>query len=556
MTTGDSPAQRASDAFVAELIRWRVDRGMSKKQLAAAMGFDPSYVSHVEARRHRPTEDFARRAEAVLHADGAVWRRFREYDELRATARSRSGTVGRDPPVAEQWLPPGTGLVVEQEIAELSHEGGEYVCRVRRALYNAGSEPVTRYLIRIAVDRYPAQSDLSNRHYRDHPLTWDELRLRAASDGEEMEWRPKTDRDAFKEVWLLFENADGRFPLYPGQRAHIEYVYRVGIDKWGQWFQRAVRLPTRQLSVRLSFPLALGPVVWGVETSLSTEAVPLRTPIEQEIAGDRAIFSWTTDTPLLHARYRLEWRFRSRTAATPDPAHPAGSPDGDGSGDDNGDDKGHGNGGGGRDGAGTPAGTGPGDGLPATLLPRRGARASDRMRAVGITQRGAEMLRTPARLFELPRQEPVARGVVSRLFAVLDRVGALHPFSKGVGLAAPQLNLGWAAAVVRPSDPDAHPIVLLNPRVLEASPDMDEQYEGCLSFFDVRGMVNRPMWVEVESALPNGTFVINRYERGLARLVMHEIDHLTGQLYVDRMAAGAPLVPVEEYQETGQPWRY
>jgi peptide deformylase len=191
------------------------------------------------------------------------------------------------------------------------------------------------------------------------------------------------------------------------------------------------------------------------------------------------------------------------------------------------------------------------------VVPRpRGARASDRMRAVGIVQRGAEMLRTPARPFDLPRQEPVARGVVSRLCAVLDRVGGLHPFSKGVGLAGPQINLGWAAAVVRPSDPGAPPIVLLNPRVLDAATEVDGQYEGCLSFFDVRGLVNRPLWIEVESALPNGTHVINRYERGLARLVLHEIDHLDGQLYTDRTPPDAPLVPVEEYQETGQPWRY
>src|SRR3954468_23072111 len=317
MTTGESPAQRASDAFVAELVRWRVERGMSKKQLAAAMGFDPSYISHVEARRHRPTEDFARRAEVVLRADGAIWQRFREYDELRATSRVRASSVGRDPPIPEQWLPPGTGLVVEREIAELTYVDGEYLCRIHRALYNAGSEPVTRYLIRIAVDRYPGQPELSNRHYRDHPLSWDELRLRAGCEDEEMEWRPKTDRDAFKEVWLLFENADGRFPLYPGQRAHIEYSYRVGVDKWGQWFQRAVRLPTRQLTVRLSFPIALGPVVWGVETSLSAEAVPLRTPIEQEVSGDRAIFSWTTEMAQLHARYRLEWRFRARPTVAP-----------------------------------------------------------------------------------------------------------------------------------------------------------------------------------------------------------------------------------------------
>ena len=178
------------------------------------------------------------------------------------------------------------------------------------------------------------------------------------------------------------------------------------------------------------------------------------------------------------------------------------------------------------------------------------------MRAVGIVQRGADMLRTPARAFDLPRQEPVARGVVARLTAVLDRVGGLHPFSKGVGLAAPQINLGWAAAVVRPSEPGAEAIVLLNPRVLDAAEETDAQYEGCLSFFDVRGMVERPLWVEVESQLPNGAHVINRYERGPARLVLHEIDHLAGRLYLDRMPAGTPLVPVEEYHETGRPWRY
>jgi peptide deformylase len=178
------------------------------------------------------------------------------------------------------------------------------------------------------------------------------------------------------------------------------------------------------------------------------------------------------------------------------------------------------------------------------------------MRAVGIVQRGADVLLTPARPFDLPRQELVARGVVYRLFAVLDRVGALHPFSKGVGLAATQLNLGWAAAVVRPADRDVQPIILLNPRVLETSADTDEQYEGCLSFFDVRGTVRRPLWIEVESLLPDGARIIKRYERALARLVLHEIDHLDGRLYVDRMPPGAALMPVDQYQETGRPWRY
>jgi transcriptional regulator with XRE-family HTH domain len=311
MSTGDSPVQRASEAFVTEFARWRVERGMSKKQLAAAMGFDASYVSHVEARRHRPTEDFARRAEAILQSGGSLWQRYKEYDELRATARSRVGLPGRDPPVPDQWLPPGTGLVVERETARLSYVDGKYRCTVRRALYNAGTEPVTRYLIWISVDRFPDEPDRSTRHHRDHPLTWDELDLVASCAGEPMDWRQKTDRDALKEAWLLFENAQGRFPLYPGQRTTVTYSWHVSADKWGNWFQRTVRLPTRRLAIEVEFPAWMRPVVWGVETSLSAEAIPLRTPITQELTADgRAMFSWETDAAALHARYRLEWRFR------------------------------------------------------------------------------------------------------------------------------------------------------------------------------------------------------------------------------------------------------
>ncbi len=76
---------------------------------------------------------------------------------------------------------------------------------------------------------------------------------------EPMTWRVMHDRDAFKKVWLLFENADGRFPLYPGETAWIEYVYTVSADKWGPWWQRAVRLPTRRMSLSLDFPAELGP---------------------------------------------------------------------------------------------------------------------------------------------------------------------------------------------------------------------------------------------------------------------------------------------------------
>jgi peptide deformylase len=508
MTT--SPVERAADQFVTALAHWRVERGMSKKQLAARMGFDPSYVSHVEGRRHKPTEDFARRAEAVLGAGGLIWQRFQEYDELR---HARGIALHREPPVPVQWLPPGTGLIVEHETAELVYIDGAYRCRVTRALYNAGAEPVSRYLMKITVDRYPHDPAGSNQHHREHPLTFEELDLEAhAGEGdavERMHWRVKLDRDASKEIWLLFANERGQFPLYPGDRTTIRYAYTVGEEKWGQWFQRAVRLPTRRLTVRLNFPLDFDPQVWGVETSLAAEA-PVRSPLERHNEDDRAVFEWSTDQPTLNARYRLEWRFRGIGAPRYDEYAPNGA------------------------------------------HPRK----SHQMRGIGIVQRGSDLLRQRARHFQLPREEESARETVEALLGSLARLEELHDFSKGVGLAAPQIGRSVAAAVVRPPELDAEPIVLLNPRIVGESRERDEQYEGCLSFFDYRGLVQRPLRIEVEHARYDGTRLIRSFEQAMARLVAHEIDHLEGRLYVDRMNAESNLVPVANYHHTGRPWAY
>ncbi len=413
-----------------------------------------------------------------------------------------------------QWLPPGTGLVVEQEIAELAYTGGAYRCWVRRSLYNAGVEPVTRYLMKISVDRYPHDPAGSNRHHRENPLTFDEMDVQAlAGEGgaaEPMQWRIKLDRDAAKEIWLLFANEHGQFPLYPGERTTIEYAYTVGEQKWGQWFQRAVRLPTRSLTVRLNFPESFEPQVWGVEVSLAAE-VPVRTPLERRTEGGRAIFEWSTDAPLLNARYRLEWRYRGADAPVYDEIGP-----------------------------------------PETALPP----ASHRMRGIGIIQRGSDLLRQRARHFQLPRETVAAREVVTRLLTALDRLQDLHEFSKGVGLAAPQIGVPVAAAVVRPPETDTEPVVLLNPRVVGESVECDEQYEGCLSFFDYRGLVARPLRIDVEHARFDGTRVVTTFERALARLISHEIDHLEGRLYMDRMDPAAKLVPVAQYQQSGRPWDY
>ncbi|MFC7811404.1 helix-turn-helix domain-containing protein [Streptomyces olivaceus] len=304
--------EQAAEGFAAEVARWREVRGMSKRALARAMGFDPSYVSHVESGRHKPSEEFARLADEALNAGKAIWRRWGDYEQARVRATNRPAVPESTSSRTEQPYATGSALVVEHDAALLQYDGSAYRLTMRRLLRNTGTEPITRYLIRISVDRYPGDPERSNIHYRAHPLTWDELDLTATCRGETMRWQAKHDRDAFKEVWLLFDNERGRFPLYPGESVWIEYAYTVGDDKWGNWFQRAVRLPTEQLEVQLAFPADLDPVVWGTETSMTAEASPLRTPPIRRDAGELRQFTWVTATPALHARYRLEWRFRAR----------------------------------------------------------------------------------------------------------------------------------------------------------------------------------------------------------------------------------------------------
>ncbi|MFI6658064.1 peptide deformylase [Streptomyces sp. NPDC050523] len=183
-------------------------------------------------------------------------------------------------------------------------------------------------------------------------------------------------------------------------------------------------------------------------------------------------------------------------------------------------------------------------------------RPSEQMRNLGVVQHGAPILSEPARLFALPTEREKAERTVDMLFTSMERIARVHAFAKGMGLAAPQIGIAHAAAVVQPAEEDAGAIVLLNPRITESSGEVDEQYEGCLSFFDVRGLVPRPLKITVETTALDGTTVATVYEQGLARLIAHEIDHLDGLLYLNRMRPGVEPLPVEEYRQTGRAWTY
>jgi peptide deformylase len=501
MATGPNPSggERGADGnvFAVEFRRWRDVRGLSRAALAKEMGYDRSYVSKVESGTERPSREFAFHAETALRAGGALRRAFQDYRARRRTARLRP-SVPPDVPEA------AGGLVVEHDDATLTYDGSTYRLTQRRRLVNGGVEPVSRYLIRISVDRYPDDPERSNELYGLRPLTWDELNLRAwhgQRRREPMRWTVHHDLDAFKEVWLLFANDLGRYPLYPGESCWIEYEYEVSDEHWGYWFQRAVRLPTRRLSVRLDFPADLDPAVWGLHTSLTADALPFATAIDRTATDGRQVYAWRTDDPPLHARYRMEWSFRARP-----PDEESARP-----------------------------------------------RPHEIMRALGVVQHHDPRLRRSTRPFVLPDEADDARRVVEALSSAAERVERAHIFGKGLGIAAPQIGVDRAAAIVRPAK-SSSTIVLLNPRLVDHGDETDEQYEGCLSFFDVRGLVPRPLVIHVEHQSLSGARRITVFEHSVARLVAHELDHLEGRLYTDLMRPGVEPIPVEQYNGTGTSW--
>jgi peptide deformylase len=179
-----------------------------------------------------------------------------------------------------------------------------------------------------------------------------------------------------------------------------------------------------------------------------------------------------------------------------------------------------------------------------------GARLVRLMRDLAIVQLGDPILtRRDLAPFDLPAESADAQAAVAALTRKADEITQRYGFhGRGMGLAAPQIGLARRAALARPPV-RADQIVLLNPVVVDRGPDLPaEFFEGCLSFFGVRGRVPRPGWILIEHDSPQGTSQRSAFDGLTARLLMHELDHLDGILYPERMPATERLVPVEEYR--------
>ena len=150
-----------------------------------------------------------------------------------------------------------------------------------------------------------------------------------------------------------------------------------------------------------------------------------------------------------------------------------------------------------------------------------------------------EVLRYPDP--RLKRRAAPATGDVAGLAE--DLLDTMRSFGRCVGIAAPQIGVDARVCIVdctgHPKVPDAAGLLVLVNPVLELSEETEVGREGCLSIPDLTGNVRRSRRVSIANQVP-GTFrrVVEGFE---ARAVQHEVDHLDGILFLDRVVSASDV---------------
>ncbi|MBP0019649.1 MAG: peptide deformylase [Cyanobacteria bacterium SBLK] len=165
-----------------------------------------------------------------------------------------------------------------------------------------------------------------------------------------------------------------------------------------------------------------------------------------------------------------------------------------------------------------------------------------------IARLGHSVLRQPA--------EAVQNINNPRIQTLIDNLIVTAAEARGVGIAAPQVACTSRLFVIasRPSEryphaPSMQPTAMLNPRILARSEAMEKDWEGCLSVPGVRGLVPRSREIEVEYCDRHGNLQKDILTGFIARIFQHELDHLDGILFIDRLESSEDRFTETEYQK-------
>jgi peptide deformylase len=115
---------------------------------------------------------------------------------------------------------------------------------------------------------------------------------------------------------------------------------------------------------------------------------------------------------------------------------------------------------------------------------------------------------------------------------LIDEMTRVMKVARGIGLAAPQIGVGLRVIVIAPEG--MKPVPMINPIITRRAGEMVGE-EGCLSIPGLYGDVVRSKKVEVEALDRRGNTVVYELEDMPSRVVQHEIDHLDGVLFIDKV---------------------
>ena len=126
--------------------------------------------------------------------------------------------------------------------------------------------------------------------------------------------------------------------------------------------------------------------------------------------------------------------------------------------------------------------------------------------------------------------------------------------ANGVGIAAPQVDESLQIIIIAsrptpryPNAPEMEPIALINPKIINRSPELEKGWEGCLSVPQYRGFVPRHQSITVEYTDRTGATIQTIFTDFVARIFQHEYDHLQGLVFLDRLELESDreiLIPV------------
>ncbi|MGK7885688.1 MAG: peptide deformylase [Crocosphaera sp.] len=158
-----------------------------------------------------------------------------------------------------------------------------------------------------------------------------------------------------------------------------------------------------------------------------------------------------------------------------------------------------------------------------------------------IAQVGNPILRQQAQLVQNITDE--------KLQQLMDNLLSIARDANGVGIAAPQVSESYRLFVIcshpNPRYPDApmmEPTIMINPRIISHSDEIVKGWEGCLSVPGLRGLVPRYKVITVEYLDRYGKLQQQELRDFVARIFQHELDHLNGILFIDRVEKSEDLV--------------